>query len=476
MRYLFSLLFFTFFSIISFAQNIGNSVVKISVIKQEYDYSQPWQKSKQSKSSGSGCIIEGNRILTCAHVVEFGEFIEIRKPKDSRKYTASIEYIAPEYDLAILRIEDSSFFRKTEPVTIGDLPMSGNKLTVYGFPTGGNDLSITSGIVSRIENIEYSYSNHLDLGIQIDAAINPGNSGGPVISDTTLIGLVFQVRNSGQNIGYMIPTTVIKSFLNDIADSVYDGPVPLLLQWQSLESPTLRRCYGVLDTISGVLINKVNYCSALRGYLRPDDILIEVDSLMIQNDGSTYLSNGIKTTFETIIKNKVTNDTVHLRLLRQGVDTGIFVPLRYTYFKHYLLPKVNLEPKYYIEGGFVFTTPSFNYFQNESYWQFYNPYLSYIYYSRIFADNEKEEIVMIASVLPHKSNIGYHDLSNRIVEKVNSKTIRNFSDLVNVFKEDTDIFIIEDNTGRKYAIEGRNKDATNEEVKSRFGIPNLLRY
>src|SRR5690606_16786930 len=133
--------------------------------------------------------------------------------------------------------------------------------------------------------------------------------------------------------------------------------------------------YGINDTISGVLINKINYCSALKGYLQPDDILIEVDSMSVQNDGSVYLNNGVKTTFEIIIKNKITNDTVNLRLLRNGIDTSLIVPLHFTYFKHVLVPKVNLQPKYYIEGGFVFTTPSYYYFQNESYWQFYNSYL-----------------------------------------------------------------------------------------------------
>ena len=52
----------------------------------------------------------------------------------------------------------------------------------YGFPIGGSTLSITSGIVSRIEVDMYAQSYRELLSVQIDAAINEGNSGGPFLT------------------------------------------------------------------------------------------------------------------------------------------------------------------------------------------------------------------------------------------------------------------------------------------------------
>jgi S1-C subfamily serine protease len=470
------LVFLSFFFVSTVhAQQVERSVVKISVTKQEYDYGQPWQKSKQSKSSGSGCIIDGNRILTCAHVVEFGEFIEVRKAKDNRKYTASIAFIAPEYDLAILKVDDESFFSKSQALPIGNLPSIGDKVTVYGFPTGGNDLSITSGIVSRIENIDFSYDNYNDLGIQIDAAINPGNSGGPVIMDTALAGIAFQGRSSSQSIGYMIPTTIIRSFLRDIADSTFDGPVPVLMQWQNMENPSLRRCYSMSDTATGVLINRIHYCSALVGYVLPEDVLLSVDSMDIQNDGSVYLNANVKTTFETIIKNKSVHDTVSLNILRNGKDTSLQFTLEYTRSKDLLVGKVDLAPKYYIQNGFVFMTPSYYYFQNESYWQYYYPKLSYYYYGKVLNSPEQEEIVMISSVLPDKSNVGYHDISNKIVTRINGYTIRNFNDLLRAFERPSDFYIIEESEGNKYVLDAKDLEENNREILRKYGITQQMR-
>ena len=76
-----------------------------------------------------------------------------------------------------------------------------DKVAVYGFPTAGDEMSITEGVVSRIEQRNYAHSNANLLTCQIDAAINPGNSGGPVIKNDRIAGVAFQSSMRGENIG-----------------------------------------------------------------------------------------------------------------------------------------------------------------------------------------------------------------------------------------------------------------------------------
>ena len=54
---------------------------------------------------------------------------------------------------------------------------------------GGDSLSITKGIVSRVVMTRYAHASNKLLGIQIDAAINPGNSGGPAFLDLQQVAL-----------------------------------------------------------------------------------------------------------------------------------------------------------------------------------------------------------------------------------------------------------------------------------------------
>ena len=458
------------------SQELEKSVVKIFVTRQEYDYDQPWQRSSPVKSSGSGSIIDSNRILTCAHVVEFGEFIEVRKAKDARKYTARVRFIAPEYDLAVLEVDDSRFFNKTTPMDLAELPHIGEVVAAYGFPSGGDDLSITSGIVSRIENIDYAYSDYNNLGIQIDAAINPGNSGGPVLQNKKLAGVAFQGRSQSQNIGYMIPTPVIKAFLNDIADGHYEGPLPVLMKWQRLENPALRMCYGIPDTCTGILINEVHNCSALNSLLKPEDILMTIDGLPVQNDGTVIMDENLKTSFQTMMQLKNSGDTLTLGFMRNGRMSEEMITVRYHRANARLVDKIDLQPKYYIEGGFVFTTPSYYYFKGDAYWAYRNPLLSYYYYGRVLNSDSTEEIVLLSSVLPDKSNVGYHDVSNQIVTRINGRPVHNFAGLINAFKENKDSqCVIEDEDGNKYVLSTRELEQINTDIMKRYGISQKMR-
>ena len=52
---------------------------------------------------------------------------------------------------------------------------------MVGYPIGGETISVTTGVVSRIEVTSYSHGATELLGIQIDAAINPGNSGAALL-------------------------------------------------------------------------------------------------------------------------------------------------------------------------------------------------------------------------------------------------------------------------------------------------------
>src|SRR5262249_124144 len=132
--------------------------------------------------------------------------------------SAHVESISPGIDLAVLRLDDETFFATHPPLKQADsLPSVKDPVLVYGFPTGGTSLSITKGIVSRIEFAGYNYPM-AGLRIQIDAAINPGNSGGPAVANDRMIGLAFSRLGGGaENIGYIIPCEEINLFLKGVA-------------------------------------------------------------------------------------------------------------------------------------------------------------------------------------------------------------------------------------------------------------------
>jgi S1-C subfamily serine protease len=193
--------------------SVENSLVKVFSVMRYPDAYRPWTKQAPSDATASGVVIEGKRILTNAHVVLYASQIQVQANQAGDKISATVEVVAPGIDLAVLKLDDESFFDSHPPLhRASTLPDVKDPVLVYGYPTGGTTLSITKGIVSRIEFTNYSYPVS-GLRIQIDAAINPGDSGGPAVAGSSMIGLAFSHLGGAENIGYIIPCEEIELFL-----------------------------------------------------------------------------------------------------------------------------------------------------------------------------------------------------------------------------------------------------------------------
>ncbi len=142
------------------------------------DYFTPWRLLTPRQSSGSGSVIAGNRILTNAHVVANASYVQAQKHNDPKRYLARVVFVSHDADLALITVDEEGFFNDLEPLALGELPEPQREVSVFGYPMGGKSLSITKGILSRVEQQIYAHAGAYLLAGQIDAAINPGNSGG----------------------------------------------------------------------------------------------------------------------------------------------------------------------------------------------------------------------------------------------------------------------------------------------------------
>src|SRR3984885_4136912 len=121
---------------------LENSVVKIFSTMRYPDPFKPWTKQAPSEATASGVVIEGKRILTNAHAVLYASQVQIQANAAGDKLSASVIAIAPGIDLAVLQLDDPSFFDTHPPVArASKLPQIKDPVLAYGFPTGGSSLS-----------------------------------------------------------------------------------------------------------------------------------------------------------------------------------------------------------------------------------------------------------------------------------------------------------------------------------------------
>jgi S1-C subfamily serine protease len=462
----------------AWADEVKEAVVKIYTVNNRYNYHEPWQMHGQNSYQGSGAIIDGKRILTNAHVVSDQTFIQVRRAGKAKKYTAHLEIIAHESDLAILKVKDESFFDGITPLGIGELPGIRDKVSVYGFPEGGDKLSITEGVVSRVEHSNYAHSGAYLLACQIDASINSGNSGGPVIRDDRIVGVAFQGLSNERydNIGYMVPVPVINHFLEDIKDGTHDGTPDIGISMQHLENPDMRWSFEMDESQTGVLVNKIYPDSPAKGILRKGDIILAIDNVSVENDGTIEFRKGERTFFTYVMQLKQVNDTVTLDILRNGAKESVEIRLsKITDFDR-LVPqrRFDVAPTYYIIGGLVFEPLTLNYlmeFGGGGNWYISSPTELLNYYINGESEDSRREVVVMVKVLADEINIGYHSSQNVVVSRVNGKNISRMKDLVAAFEtHDGKYHVIEDVRGYKIVLAREKVDTYSGQILSKYRI------
>jgi len=410
------------------AADSTESMVKVHSVFNPHDYYRPWQMKGQRQSVGSGCVIEGKRILTNAHVVADQTFLQVQNARQARKYVARLLRVAHECDLALLQVDDDSFFKGTTPLAIGELPHSGDKVSVYGFPQGGSRLAITEGIVSRVENLTYAHSWEFLLCCQTDAPINPGSSGGPVISDGLVVGLAFQA-GEGQNVGYVIPPPIINHFLCGVGAGGYYGFPGLGLDYQNMENPGLRRRYELSEEAGGVLVTKVFPGSPARGKIRPDDVILEVDGCPVASDGTVEFRKNERTCLEYAAQRRQIGEEITARIQREGKIRGVKLRLDRPSGSFALVPRVQYEtaPTYFILGGVVFTPVTTNLLLEWESIEKAPRELAACYFKD--PDEERLQAITAIQVLPDEINVGYDHFVYSIVDAVNGKKVSTMEEL-----------------------------------------------
>jgi S1-C subfamily serine protease len=405
-------------------------VVRVYSTYQDPDYECPWQSVAPRGSTGSGVIVAKNRILTGAHVVANATFVQVQKQDDPRKVPARVLAISHDCDLALLELDDAAFTRGIKPARIGELPRLREAVQVVGYPIGGEEVSITEGVVSRIEVQRYEHSQRHLLAVTVDAAINEGNSGGPVFARGKVVGIAFQALPDAENIGEMVPAPILERFLAGVQQGK-DPQVPGIgITTQPLENPALRAHLGMRPAHSGVLVTAVQYGSSAWSQLHVGDVLMELDGLRIADNGTVRYRGRHRCQFDAIIGDHHVGDIVSAKVLRAAKVVTLRLVLQPM---AWLVPRTEFDrrPMWFLYGGLVFQRLTAEYLRiwGEHWWDKAPKELLHLYYSGL-RRQEQQEVVVLAQVLADAVNVGYEPFTNDVVAEINGQRPVDMRDFV----------------------------------------------
>eukprot|EP00929_Paragymnodinium_shiwhaense_P042760 TRINITY_DN22074_c0_g1_i1.p1 TRINITY_DN22074_c0_g1~~TRINITY_DN22074_c0_g1_i1.p1 ORF type:complete len:526 (+),score=127.34 TRINITY_DN22074_c0_g1_i1:69-1646(+) len=414
-----------------------NAVVKVWCVHSLPNFSLPWQRRRQERSTGSGFCIDLKRrvVLTNAHCVEYHAQVKLQRRGSDTKHIARVLSVGWECDLAVLTTEDDDFWEDMEAVQLCEkVPRLEDDVLCVGFPVGGDTISVTSGVISRIEVTTYTQANADLLGIQIDAAINSGNSGGPAFNGYgECLGVAFQSlgADEAENIGYVIPTVVVMHFLNDLLkNGKYTGFPTLGIEHQTMENAHLRDAFGMADKQKGILVTRVCPASSAAKVLKPGDVLLAFDGEEISNDATVKFRKHERVLFSWLVASKFYGDKAKLSILRDKqrleLEIDALVPQTLIVPIH-LFEQPSQGPAYLVVGGLVFTTLSEPFLESEYGPDFEHkaPIEMVRYATQEHATYTDQQLVVLTQVLAHEITVGYEALENLIVKSVNGTAVRN---------------------------------------------------
>ncbi|KAK1605284.1 hypothetical protein QYE76_028957 [Lolium multiflorum] len=457
-----------------------DAVVKVFCVHTEPNFSMPWQRKRQYSSSSSGFVIAGRRVLTNAHSVEHYTQVKLKKRGSDTKYLATVLAIGNECDIALLTVDDDEFWKGVSPLEFGSLPTLQDAVTVVGYPIGGDTISVTSGVVSRIEILSYVHGSTELLGLQIDAAINSGNSGGPAFNDQgKCVGIAFQSlkHEDAENIGYVIPTPVIKHFIQDYEKSgEYTGFPILGIEWQKMENPDLRKAMGMKSDQKGVRIRRIEPTASESGCMQPSDIILSFDGIDIANDGTVPFRHGERIGFSYLVSQKYTGEKAHVKLLRDSKVHEFNIKLAI----HKKLIPAHIKgrpPSYYIVAGFVFMVVSVPYLRSEygKDYEFDAPVKLLDKHLHAMAQSPDEQLVVVSQVLVADINIGYEELVNTQVRAFNGKPVNNLKQLATMVEDCNEEFLKFDmDYDQVVVLQTKTAKAATQDILATHCIPSSM--
>ncbi|MCL4838752.1 MAG: S1C family serine protease [Thermoanaerobaculia bacterium] len=451
------------------AAALQSALVRVEVTRLRPNHSEPWALGRQGRGSGTGFVLEGGGVLTCAHLVSDATFVEVRRAGDPRRFPAEVFHVGHASDLALLRVADPAFLEGVTPLGLGELPLPGAPVSVLGFAGKGEQPAVTAGVVSRLGVTRVAHSLWILSYLQVDAAVNAGNSGGPVLAGGRVVGVVIQGDDDAENVSWAVPAPLLRQFLDDAADGNLDGLPDPGFWVRSFRNPALRRFLGAEEGEGGSLVTEVGAGGSADGVLQPDDLLLAIDGHDVAADGTVELRPGERIDFDFLFHRRQVGERVPVVFRRGGERrTG---ELRLAPAVPLLRVEYDRRPSYLIVGGLVVHPATYNLAlemagREEGWVRRFGGYIEDL------QSLEREEILYVSQVLADPVNADYEDAADEILVRANGRELVSLADLAAALREPLRGFHrLEFENGFLVVFDAAEEAAARPRILARHGIP-----
>jgi hypothetical protein len=405
-------------------------IVSVRVTGQDWNWRAPWEKQAPWTRTVTGLVVPGRRILVASTAFGNDILVEAQKFGSDARAPARVALVDQEGPLALVEVDDPAFWEGLSPLPLAERAPTEGPVTLHRWQSTGL-LDSYPGSIRQVRAGRHGLSQTSLLTLDIATATDGLGESEIVMSEGRVAGLL--TGRTGDT--YMaIASPVLAQFLDGSRDGHWPGFPRAGLAWEDLTNPALHDFLGLESGEGGIRITRVLPFGSAGGVLVPGDVLLELGGARI--DATGYYDHPLygRMLFALLFSDgRRPGESLPAKVLRDGRRVDVRLPLvRMRPELDKVPPYVfGRGPDYVIAGGLVFQELTRPYLHAWGDWARRAP-------PRLLVALDREgreptpaapRIVLLASVLPDAANLGYEDLHDLIVSKVNGLPIGSLDDV-----------------------------------------------
>jgi hypothetical protein len=384
----------------------------------------------------TGLVVPGRRILVASTAFGNHLLVEAQKLGSEERSVARVELVDQEGPLALIAVDDPAFWEGLEPLPIAERAPGEGDVAILRWQRSGL-LDAYPGTVRQVRSGRHGLSQTSLLTLEIGTGTDGLGESEVVVAKGKVAGLV--TGRSGDAYA-AIAAPVLAQFLEGAEKGDFRGFARAGLAWQDLTNPALRESLGLAPGETGIRLTRVLAGGSAGGVLKPGDVVLELGGAKLDPTG--YYEHPLygRMLFALLFSDgRRPGDTIPVKVLRDGRRLDLQLTLRAMRPEEDRVPAYVFGhgPDYVVVGGLVFEELTRPYLGAWGDWARRAPPRLLVALDREpleeEAGAEPKRIVLLSSVLPDAANLGYQDLHDLIVARVNGRPIRRLADLRQAF-------------------------------------------
>jgi S1-C subfamily serine protease len=447
-------------------------IVKLEVVQKVYDAQQPWRINTK-ETSRNALVLSNQKLITTAEFLSDATVIRVQKEGKGTKFEAKISWISYPLNLALISVEDSSFWNGLRETSLSDDAPAIGASRIWRWQNG-----ILESWHAEINQIQVQASELSPVNHVFANAFSEIPSAGwceVVTQGSQVVGITTSSADKKLSV---IPSRLLLDLLDhQKSDSKFEiGFFPFY--WQTTENSQNAKRLNFPGTPKGVFITQVDPTCAEAKVFKNDDLILEINGMSIEANGD-YDDPvfGFINLENLAVREGIAGSTIHFKIWRQGAEKNIQMTLPAFHYEHAKVPDFRFDeaPEYLIVGGLVFMPLTSEYLRAfGDQWRSAAPFRLF-YHTLEPTLSEKEKIVILSGVLPDPYNLGYSEYRFLTVDSVNGEKIETLKGMEQALQKNKGEFhkitFLLGRSPRQAILDAKTLDEANQRILKKFSIP-----